>query len=62
MRRPCKFTETDLRRAIRAARKEGLLPHVGIMPDGRIAMTPITEMAAAHIVGATGPNEWDAAS
>ncbi len=60
MRRPCKFTETDVRRAIRAARKESVLARVELMPDGRIFITPIagTNTAAATAIAA-GANEWD---
>jgi hypothetical protein len=59
VRRPCKFTEAEMRRAIRAVRKEGLLPHIEIMLDGRLVITATTELPAAATAGATGPNEWD---
>ncbi len=59
MRKPCKFTEADARRAIRAVKKEGVHASVDIMPDGRISIVPLAEPAATAITGATGPNEWD---
>jgi hypothetical protein len=61
MRRPSKFTEADLRRAIRAARKEGILGRVEVMPDGRISIAPITGTDTAATAAATDANEWDAA-
>jgi hypothetical protein len=60
VRKPCKFTETDLRRAMRAAAKEHMPARIDLMPDGRISITPIVEAAAASLKGPTGPNEWDA--
>jgi hypothetical protein len=57
-RKPCKFTEADLRRALRAAQKEGLPVRIEIAPnDGRMAIILVT--AATVVKGATGPNEWD---
>ena len=59
MRRPCPFTETDVRRAFRAARKEGLDVRVDLMPDGRISIIPI---AGADAIATSVPgdvNEWD---
>jgi hypothetical protein len=59
MRRPCKFTEADLRRAIRAARKEGVLARIELMPDGRISITPITGTNTATTTAPSDRNEWD---
>jgi hypothetical protein len=59
MRRPSKFTEADVRRAIRAARKEGLLARVDIMRDGRISIVPLPGADAAGTEAAAGVNEWD---
>lgn len=55
-RRPLRFRENDLRRAIRAATKEGVTMAVEISPDGLIRMTP-----APLTVSATPPevNTWD---
>lgn len=39
-RRPLRFREADLRRAIRAAGKEGIPMAVEISPDGLIRMVP----------------------
>jgi hypothetical protein len=58
MRKPGKFTEADLRRAIRAVTKEGLSAHVEITLDGRMVIST-THITAAGCIGATGPNEWD---
>lgn len=37
-RRPARFRESDLRRAIRAAEKEGARMSVEILPDGTIKL------------------------
>jgi hypothetical protein len=59
MRRPCKFTEADLRRAIRAARKEGISGRVDVTADGRISIPPTPETAAEGVT-TVEVNEWDA--
>jgi hypothetical protein len=61
VRRPCKFTETDLRRAIRAARKEHVLARIEMMPDGRISIIPLTPVDAPTTFASSEANEWDEA-
>ena len=58
MRRRCKFTETDLRRAMRAAAKERVLVQIDLMPDGRISIIPIAADATAA-AASNDANEWD---
>ena len=59
-RGPCKFTQRDLQRAMRAAQKEGMrVARFEIMQDGRISIVPLIEGAGISTEGATGPNEWD---
>ena len=57
MRKPCKFTEADLRRAMRAATKEHLSTRIDIMPDGRISIIPIP--AEGTTPASSEVNEWD---
>jgi hypothetical protein len=59
VRRPCKFTETDLRRALRAATKEHITARVDVMPDGRISIVPIAGAAAIATTVPCDVNEWD---
>jgi hypothetical protein len=59
VRRPCKFTETDLRRAMRAARKEHVPARIDVMPDGRISIIPIAAADANAITAPADVNEWD---
>jgi hypothetical protein len=61
MRRPSKFTEADVRRVIRAVRKEGVPARVDIVvQDGRISITPIPGADNTAPAVATDANEWDA--
>lgn len=43
--RPGRFTEADIRRAIRAVQREGAKMAVEISPDGTIRIVPITAQA-----------------
>jgi hypothetical protein len=61
MRRPCKFRETDLRRAIRAAQKENVPARIDVMPDGRISIIPVAVQAAVENTPLADANEWDIA-
>jgi hypothetical protein len=60
VRKPCRFTERDVRRAIRAVKKEGVSATIDVMPDGRISIIPTTkpDITAA----ASDENEWDEAA
>ena len=44
-RGPAKFKESDVRRAIRAFRKEGIEPQIEIAPDGNIKVMPVAHDA-----------------
>ena len=59
VRKPSKFTETDLRRVFRAARKEGVDVRVEIIPNGPMSVFTTMGAATTVTIGATGPNEWD---
>jgi hypothetical protein len=59
VRRPCKFRESDLRRAIRAARKENVLAQIELTPDGRILIIPITRQHTSGTIAPADANEWD---
>jgi len=59
MRRPCKFTEADVRRALRAAAKEGVRAQIDVLPDGRLSIIPLGETGAATTPVAGDVNEWD---
>jgi hypothetical protein len=48
-RRPARFTQADIRRAIAAAAKAGAEMSVDILPDGTIRLTP----AGVHPHGKT---------
>jgi hypothetical protein len=61
VRRPCKFTETDLRRALRAASKERVPARIDVMPDGRISIIPLTAADATTAAASSDVNEWDEA-
>ena len=61
VRRPCKFREADVRRAIRAARKENLLARIELTPDGRILIIPITGQNVSATIAPVDANEWDIA-
>ncbi|KAB2941621.1 MAG: hypothetical protein K8F92_11060 [Hyphomicrobium sp.] len=55
-RGPCRFTQSDLARAIRAAKQEKLdIAAIRIEPDGTILIVPGTPQSVAHLE----PNEWD---
>lgn len=43
-RRPARFTESDLRRAIRAMKKEGVDVSVEMSPDGFVRLIPTQEL------------------
>jgi hypothetical protein len=54
-RAPCTFRQTDVTRALKAARAAGFSSvRVEIDKDGKIAIV------AGEGVGASEPNEWDA--
>jgi hypothetical protein len=59
VRRPSKFTETNVRRALRAARKEGVDVRVEIMPNGQISIIPLTGTCTAPTTKTTEPNDWN---
>jgi hypothetical protein len=61
VRRPCKFREADVRRAIRAARKENVLARIELTPDGRILIIPITGQNVSATPAPVDANEWDLA-
>jgi hypothetical protein len=49
-RHPCLFTETNLYRAIRGARRAGITaPRVDIAPDGTISISQLTPQEAAEV-------------
>lgn len=55
MRRPARFTEADLSRAIKAAKKAELpIGSVRILPDGTILVIP-----GQPETQAPSPNPWD---
>jgi hypothetical protein len=55
-RRPARFTEADVQRAIKAALKAKLsLAAVRILPDGTILITP----GRPESVPSSAPNPWD---
>lgn len=56
-RGPSRFTQADVARAIRAAKKENLeIAAVRIEPDGTILIVP----GAPPAVRSSEPNPWDA--
>lgn len=58
MRRPCSFRETDVRRAIKAARSSGIeIGRVEIERDGRIIVIPGKPSDSAE--SSSDRNEWD---
>jgi hypothetical protein len=59
MRRPTKFTEAELRRTLRAVKKEGVRARVEIENTGRISIIPLSETETDAVNGQTTPNEWD---
>ncbi len=59
MRKPCKFTETDVRRAMRAAQKEHIAVRIDLMPDGRISIIPVAGADATATADPAVANEWD---
>jgi hypothetical protein len=62
VRKPCKFTQADVCRALRAARRAGVQVRIEIAPDdGRISIITTSDATAATTKGPTGPNEWDGA-
>jgi hypothetical protein len=62
-RQRCKFTETNLARAIRGARRAGITaPRVDIAPDGTISISQLTPQEAAEAPKpAPETSEWDRA-
>jgi hypothetical protein len=61
MTKPLPFTQASLRRAIAAARKEGLRI-AGIRPDGTLITTIAGENPAIELVGSAASGESEARS
>lgn len=58
-RRPFRFKETELLRAMRAAQKAGPNWAVDILPDGTIRMAPARNEALSPAPNPEEVNPWD---
>lgn len=57
VRRASRFTQADVARAIKAAKKENLeIACIRIEPDGSILLIPGSPIAVSSL---TSPNPWD---